>query len=84
MKMIKKFEDFDLGRFSNTDSDEQEWLDHVSKVEIEDDMEDEEIYDEEETEDCEDCVTDEVPRRKTWGDEVIENRIIKSFDSFIK
>jgi hypothetical protein len=82
MKMIKKFEDFDLGRFSDTDSDEQEWLDHVSKVEMEDDIEDDEIYDEEETEDCEDCVTDEAPRRKTWGDEVIENRIIKSFDKF--
>jgi hypothetical protein len=90
MKMIKKFEDFDLGRFSDTDSDEQPWLDYVSNVnnpEMEDDIEDEEMPID--MEDCEDCEVEDhedkfadIPRRKTWGDEVIENRIIKSFDKF--
>jgi hypothetical protein len=97
MKMIKKFEDFDLGRFSNTDADEQEWLDHVkgeqeqeidNEIEISD-LEEDDFYtrdddfsdNEEEEEDCEECET-EVPIRKTWGDEVIESRIIKSFDNF--
>jgi hypothetical protein len=68
MKYLKKFENFDLGRFSEMDSDEQEWLNHVKDINGDEydseDVLDDEIEDEDEIE----------MRRKVWGDEVIEKK----------
>jgi len=87
MKYLKTFENFgdqDLGRFSDVDSDEQEWLDKVNPstdgLEDEDDEfgnefedEDSEMEDEME-EEMEDEMGEEPVRRKTWGDEIVENK----------
>jgi hypothetical protein len=72
MKHLKRFENFDLGRFSEADSDEQEWLDHVK--DINDDEMDFELEDEEDSlEDEEENMEEEREmRRKVWGDEVVE------------
>ena len=69
MKHLKRFENFDLGRFNNED-DNHEWVDDVEEV-------DDDVYDDEfdELED-EDEIEDEENemRRKVWGDEVVEKK----------
>lgn len=89
MRYLKTFENFgpdDMGRFSNTDADEQEWLTHI-KPEEENGL-DNEL---EETDECPACSGEGCPechdeleeegeegqhgfRRKVWGDEVIEKK----------
>lgn len=67
MKYLKTFENFD--DFSNSDSDEQEWIDHRKRVtaksenEFESDDTDDENFDEDDVEE------------KVWGDEeVVEKK----------
>lgn len=92
MRYLKTFENFgpnDMGRFSNTDSDEQEWLTHIKP---EDEKEEEEPgLKNEFEEECAEChgegcpackpedeneeeTSNEPRRRKVWGDEVIERK----------
>ena len=88
MKHLKRFENFaqdDMGRFSDVDSDEQDWLTHINKEEEEDEMEEEEdeleaeFQEEDEMEEEEDEMEEEPRRRKVWGDEVIERKKFLSF-----
>lgn len=68
MVYIKRFENFDLGRFSEEENEEQNNL--VNDVQNVDDF-------------CEDCIDDESfyekdddddeSKEKVWGDEVIES-----------
>lgn len=72
MKYLKKFENFDLGRFSNEDEDNHEWVEDVEDVEDEcetcdDDIDEDEIEDEE-----------NEMRRRVWGDEVVEKKSTKT------
>ena len=72
MKHLKKYEAFDLGRFS--EEDENDWMDDTDKnnVEgVESDMEDElnqEMEDEKEEEESE----EEAMRRRVFGSEIVE------------
>lgn len=99
MKHLKRFENFaqdDMGRFSDVDSDEQDWLTHIKKEdemeEEEDEMEEEEedgleaeFHEDEEMEDEEEEEEEHIHRRKVWGDEVIERKKFLSFkDSGLK
>ena len=89
MKHLKTFENFgdkdqDLGRFSDVDADEQDWLKEINPnndgFEDEDDefgneMEDEDSEMEDDMEDeMEDEMGEEPVRRKTWGDEIVEKK----------
>jgi len=89
MKYLKTFENFggtDMGRFSDVDSDEQEWLDKVNPstdgLEDENDEfgneqegdERDEHFEEEEREEEEDFEEEEPVRRKVWGDEIVEKK----------
>jgi hypothetical protein len=95
MRYLKTFENFtDMGRFSDVDSDEQDWLDKINPS-----PEDE--FDEDETEECEPCDDndeeydfddeedfdefggEEPMRRKVWGDEVIESKKNKKKPDFL-
>ena len=73
MKYLKKFENFDLGRFNTEEgSDEQDWIEDVEDVE---DEEDETYFDEDEVEDDEESQDEESEmRRRVWGDEVVEKK----------
>ncbi len=87
LRYLKTFENFsdseDAGRFTKTDSDEQDWLNHV-KGEENDGLDNE--FKEEEcpcgTDGCPACKPEEEEeeeenkpvRRKTWGDEVVEKK----------
>ena len=75
MKYLKKFENFDLGRFSNEDEDNHEWVEDVEDVEDDeyDTLENEDDEDEDEIEDEENEM-----RRRVWGDEVVEKKSTKS------
>jgi len=90
MKYLKTFENFggtDMGRFSEMDSDEQEWLDKVNpnKEGFEEESDEfgnehehdehEERFEEEEEEEREEEDFEEEPvRRKVWGDEIVEKK----------
>lgn len=88
MRYLKTFENFgpnDMGRFSNTDADEQEWLTHIKPEEEE---EEESGLGNEFEEECPECrgegctlcepeeeeTSNDPRRRKVWGDEVIEKK----------
>ena len=73
MKHLKKFENFDLGRFNEDEEDEKQ--DFIEDVEDVDDNY-EEVEDEEEFEDEED--EEENQRRRVWGDEVVEKKKINA------
>ena len=89
MKHIKKFESFDLGRFS----DEEENLHGTQPEEMEEcepcNPEDEERHSEEEEDEYfysdeeEGSEEEEHMRRKVWGDEATVERI-SSFNNFLK
>jgi hypothetical protein len=76
MRYLKKFEAFDLGRFAETEEEENKWMEETNPLEDEDcetcgddiidDYEDEyeDEYDEE--------GNDIEMRRKVWGDEIVE------------
>lgn len=93
LKYLKTFENFgdeDMGRFSNMESDEQDWLNHIKGEESEEVGEEGEESEEggcpscgSHNEECPDCqaMEDEeeieepnVARRRVWGDEVIEKK----------
>jgi hypothetical protein len=82
MRYLRTFENFtDMGRFSDVDSDEQEWLDKINtsnkfrKDEEEEDYdENTEIEESEEENDFDEFQSEEPMRRKVWGDEVIESK----------
>ncbi len=78
MRYLKTFENFDFGdRFSETDSDEQDWLSHVKQTKYgsEDEMEEEE---------CAPCEDDEMEEEemedtpRVWGDEVVEKKKVNA------
>lgn len=75
MKYLKKFENFDFGRFNNDDNDDaQDWIEDVEDVDDEesiDSFEDEDDNDEENLED------EREMRSKVWGDEVVERKKAK-------
>lgn len=86
LRYLKTFENFadsqDMGRFTETDSDEQAWLTHIKGEENEGP---ENEFSEEcpcGTEGCPKCkpeeeeeeMDNEPSRRKTWGDEVVEKK----------
>jgi preprotein translocase subunit SecD len=91
MKHLKKFENFDLGRFSETENEKDELVNNIETVnddededyeledETEDEDEDEDFVDEDETED------ENERRRRVWGDEnVVEKKKINSgFQAFL-
>lgn len=82
MKYLKTFENFDMGRFSQTDADEQEWLTNIHQSnkgeeecepcgsEGEEEMEEEPFEDEADE-------MEEPFRRRVWGDEVVEGKKAK-------
>ena len=84
MKHLKKFENFDLGRFSETENKKDELVNNIETVnddedfdyELEDETEDDEDDDfvgEDETED------ENERRRRVWGDEnVVEKKKINA------
>ena len=73
MKYLKRFENFDLGRFNKEDEEENhEWVEDVEEVEDEEAQE-EAQEDEDEDENSEE---DEM-RRRVWGDEVVEKKSTK-------
>jgi hypothetical protein len=76
MKYLKKFENFDLGRFTEEEEEEnQETQDFIEDVEdVEDDCEICDTDDEDEDEDSDDDNTEENQRRRVWGDEVVEKK----------
>jgi len=77
MKYLKRFENFDLGRFNN-EEDNDEWVEEVEEVEDEFDSYEDEAQDEDE--DYEDEAQDEENemRRRVWGDEVVEKKSTKT------
>lgn len=92
MRYLKTFENFtDMGRFSDVDSDEQEWLDEINPSnELEEDEDEEYIDDEdydvngeEEEDDFDEFEGEEPMRRKVWGDEVIESKKNKKKPDFM-
>lgn len=83
MRHLKKFENFDLGRFSETEEEKKDIFDEINdiddydKMETEteldlDEMDEEEIEDKENIDEEEDEENDQDMRTRVWGDEVIE------------
>lgn len=83
MKYLKKFENFDMGRFSREEDEENEWLDTID--DMSNNFEDGEIlpgyigsFEEDEddfyaNEDEDEDLDDEREmRRRVWGDELVE------------
>lgn len=71
MKHLKRFENFDLGRFNNEEENNHEWVEEVEEVEDEfDTIEDEDEDDEENSE-------EDDMRRRVWGDELVEKKSTK-------
>lgn len=71
MKHLKRFENFDLGRFNNEEENNHEWVEEVEEVEDEfDTIEDEDEDDEENSE-------EDDMRRRVWGDELVERKSTK-------
>jgi hypothetical protein len=72
MKYLKRFENFDLGRFNNEEEDNHEWVEDVEDVEDEEcePCEDEDEYEDENSE-------EDDMRRRVWGDEVVEKKSTK-------
>lgn len=77
MAIIKRFEDYDMGRFS--EDEDKEWMNNVEEQDIEDDetIEDDSDQDYDEIEDEESEEEEEEARRRIWGDEVVEKSISK-------
>lgn len=83
MRHLKTFENFDPtdshSRFSGSDSDEQEWLTHIKPKEtgLDNEFEEEcpECGDESGCPSCKPEDEEETPRKKVWGDEVVEEPI---------
>jgi len=85
MKYLKKFENFDLGRFSREEDEENAWLDKIDDMsdELMDDemlpgdlgFEDEDDFYTEEDED--DLDGEREMRRRVWGDELVEGLTAK-------
>ena len=76
MKYLKRFENFDFGRFNN-DEENEEWVEDVEEVE---DDECDTCNHDDDDEDYEDEAQDEENemRRRVWGDEVVEKKSTKS------
>ena len=87
MKYLKRFENFDLGRFSREEDEENAWLDKID--DMSDNFDDEEIlpgdigsleddeddfYEDDEDSDLDD---EREMRRRVWGDEVVEGLTAK-------
>ncbi len=70
MNHLKKFENFYVDNDTSMESDEQEYLDQLKKSRSRKEEE------EEEEEDCDSCDIDS-PRKKVWGDEVVEGKKTK-------
>jgi hypothetical protein len=83
MKYLKTFENFDMGRFSQTDADEQEWLTQTHQMNKQGEEECEPCGTEGEEEMEEEPFEDEADemeepfRRRVWGDEVVEGKKAK-------
>ena len=83
MKHLKTFEKFDLGRFSETEEEKNDWNDNVDEVE---DIDGDDVFDDNEFDDVlnndEDEKVDEEgddieSRRRIWGDELVEGLTAK-------
>jgi hypothetical protein len=88
MKYLKRFENFDLGRFSREEDEENAWLDKID--DMSDNFDDEEIlpgdigsleddeddfYEDDEDSDLDD---EREMRRRVWGDEVVEKKKVNA------
>lgn len=75
MKYLKKFENFDLGRFNDEDEEKKDLINNVERLDCE-------SCDDEGCELCDDVDLDEEDtdeeevRRRVWGDEVVEKKKI--------
>lgn len=77
MKHLKKFEAFDLGRFS--EEDENDWMDDTDHTNVEgvDSETEDNLNQEIEDEDEEDENDEEVIRRRVFGSEIVEKAEVK-------
>lgn len=83
MKYLKKFEAFDLGRFSETEEEKNDWMEEVNPLEDEDNCltcgdDDEDVLDDYAEEEEVDEEGDDIEmRRRVWGDELVEGLTAK-------
>jgi hypothetical protein len=89
MKYLKKFENFDLGRFSREEDEENAWLDKIDDMSDRfddeedilpgdigtfDDKDEDDFYEDDEDSDLDD---EREMRRRVWGDELVEGLTAK-------
>lgn len=89
MKYLKKFENFDLGRFSREEDEENAWLDKIDDMSDRfdneedilpgdigtfDDEDEDDFYEDDEDSDLDD---EREMRRRVWGDELVEGLTAK-------
>jgi hypothetical protein len=87
MKYLKKFENFDLGRFSREEDEENAWLDKIDMsdrfdeedmlpgdIGTFDDEDEDDFYEDDEDSDLDDELE---MRRRVWGDELVEGLTAK-------
>ena len=79
MKYLKKFEAFDLGRFSENGEEENDWINDVEELDSDCETcgDQDELFDDHLDDEVDEEGDDIESRRRVWGDELVEGLTAK-------